>query len=157
MEQPRFLTGLAFRLVDDFLEPFLPEEDSPQFQPLQLLRVQSLGRDYGEQQELLAALHEKTGEDLFVASYSALQNKETGRLHTYCVWSEDVDSLLPETDRIFFVKAGDGGKAEMACGADWDKARAVVGYLMEAQDTYPERYLVREFPSAEQLAEMESE
>jgi hypothetical protein len=128
MEQPRFLTGLAFRLVNDFLEPFLPD-----------------------------AVHEKTGEDVFVASYSALQNKDTGRVHTYCVWSEDVDALLPETDRIFFVKQGDGDEAEMVCGAEWDKVREVVGDLMEPQETYPERYLVREFPSAEQLAEMESE
>jgi len=154
MEQPRFLTGLAFRLVDDFLEPFLPEAGHPQHQPFHLLRVQSLARDYGEQQELLAALHEKTGEDVFVASYNALQNKEDGRVHSYCVWSEDVDSLLPETDQVFFIKQGDGDKPEMVSGADWDKVREVVGDLMEPQETYPERYLVREFPTAEQLAQL---
>jgi hypothetical protein len=154
MEQPRFLTGVAFRLADDFLEPFLPEAGHPQHQPLHLLRVQSLARDYGEQQELLAALHEKTGENVFVASYSALQNKEDGRVHSYCVWSEDVDSLLPETDQVFFIKQGDGDKPEMVSGADWDKVREVVGDLMEPQETYPERYLVREFPTAEQLAQL---
>jgi hypothetical protein len=92
-----------------------------------------------------------------VASYSALQNKDDGRVHSYCVWSEDVDSLLPETDQVFFVKQGDGDKPEMVSGADWDKVREVVGDLMEPQETYPERYLVREFPTAEQLAQMESE
>src|SRR5260370_94844 len=140
MEQPRFLTGVAFRLVDDFLEPYLPDEDQARCQAPQLRRVQSLARDYAEQQELLNALHEKTGEDVFVASYSALASKETGRVHTYCVWSEEVDALLPQTDRVFFVRKGEGEKVDLVCSVGWDKLQAVVGDLLAPQSIYPQRY-----------------
>ena len=40
--------------------------------------MQSAGQDYSEQKELLDRLHEKTGEDVFVASYSVMQHKDTG-------------------------------------------------------------------------------
>jgi hypothetical protein len=154
MDQPRFLIGVAFRLADDFLEPYLPAANHAQFQALHLSRVRSLSRDYDEQQQLLNALHEKTGEDVFVASYSALQNRETGRLHSYCVWSEDVDSLLPQTDRVYFVRQTASEKAEMICGADWEKVCEVVGGLMTPRSVYPERYFVKEFPTKEQLEEL---
>ncbi len=157
VEQPRFLTGCAFSLIEDYLDAYLPPVGHPQFDALHLLRVQSLGRDYGEQQELLNALHEKIGEDVFVASFSALQNKETSRLHTYCVWSDGVDSLLPETDRVFFVRQVEDDKGEMVCGADWDRVQEVVGELLMPQGLYPERYRVDEFPTPEQLAKLVSE
>jgi hypothetical protein len=157
MEQPRFLTGIAFHLVDDFLVSYLPEEDHPQFAALQMLRVQSLARDYAEQQELLNSLHEKSGEDVFVASFSALASKETGRVQTYCVWSEDVDSLLPQTDRVFFVRKGEGERVDLVGSAEWDKLQDVVGDLLAPQGIYPERYRVAAFPTATQLAQMRSD
>src|SRR5262249_44549333 len=92
-----------------------------------------------------------TGKDIFVASFSARQGKETGAVRSYCVWSKGVVSFLPRTDDIFFFRPKDGGGGLVAT-APWDQARAVLGDLMKEVGLYPERFLVEQFPSDEQLA-----
>ena len=57
-----------------------------------------------EQKEVLEEIYEETGEDIFVASYSAVQDSKSGIVRTYCVWSEGVEALLPRTDEVFFVR-----------------------------------------------------
>jgi hypothetical protein len=88
---------------------------------------------------------------VYVASFSALQNKETGRVTSYSVWSEGVDCLLPQTDAVMFFRptAPDDGK--IVAGGAWEHVRQIVGDLMEPLGTYPERYRVRGFPSPAQI------
>jgi hypothetical protein len=151
-EQPRSVSGMAFRLTGGGeWVPYLPGRGHPQYRRFKLLQVKTIGGDYAEQAEALKALHQKTGKDIFVASFSARQGKETGEVRSYCVWSEGVVSFLPRTDDIFFFRPKDG-EGDIVATAPWDRARAVLGDLMKPVGLYPERYLVEEFPSDEQLA-----
>ncbi len=116
------------------------------------LRYQSITRDYEEQQTLLDQLHERNDEDVFVASYTATQNEET--VSSYCVWSKDVLTLLPEADVVHFFDDSKSGDDKIVAIASWSRLREVVGGLMQRQDICPPRYLVDEFPNSEQLAEL---
>ena len=150
-DKPRPISTIALRLEGDEWTPWLPAEDTPHFADLRELRLRTIGAEYNDQKELLDAMHDQAGEDVYVASFSALQNKETGRVTSYSVWSEGVHALLPQTDAVMFFRptAPDNGK--IVAGATWEHVRQVVGDLMEPLGLYPERYRVREFPSAAQL------
>ena len=82
-EQPRMVSGVALRLVRDEWVSWMPEAAHPLYDDFRGLRIQSYGHDYAEQKELLDELHEKTGEDVFVASYSVMQHKDTGHRTSY--------------------------------------------------------------------------
>ena len=109
-----------------------------------------MGRDYAEQKELLDRLHAKTNENIFVATFNVVQDPQ-GRLLSYAVWTESVESLLPQTDMVVF--GGLEGEPTMVPWAGRGKKSATCS---NRQDIYPPRYCVREFPSAEQLAAMGS-
>ena len=128
----------------------MPERDDPLYQKFKLLAIKSMGSEYSEQKELLEQLHEQTGEDLHVASYSAVEH-ETDGYQTYCVWSEGVDSLLPKTDLVFFYRGDDGEDGDIPTQVEWDQVQAQFGDLMEPQDMYPPRFRVREFPGEERF------
>ena len=151
-EQPRMVSGVALRLVGDEWVSWMPEAAHPLFDEFRALRIQSSGHEYAEQKELLDELHEKTGEDVFVASYSVMQHKETGHPISYCVWTKGSISLLPQTERIVL-----GGEGQAPVMAPWDKVVEIVGDLMTPMDMYPERCRVEGFPSAAQLAAMGNE
>ncbi len=150
-DKPRPISTIALRLEGDEWAPWLPAEDAPQFADFHELKLRTIGAEYNDQKELLDAVHEKSGEELFVASFSALQNKETGRVTSYSVWSEGVECLLPETDAVLFFRptAEDDGK--IVAGGTWEDVQQAVGDLMQPMGLYPERYRVREFPSEAQL------
>src|SRR5262249_50330402 len=129
-EQPRSTSGMAFRLTEeDEWVPFLPRRSHPEYRRFKLLQVKTLGGDYADQGDALKALHQKTGQDVFVASFSALQGKETGEIRSYCVWSEGVVSFLPRTDDIFFFRPKDG-EGDTVAKAPWDRAQVALGDLM---------------------------
>ena len=150
----RFMTAIPVRLQWDQWVPFrLPEGHSlqPRFE---YLRYQSITRDYDEQKTLLDQIHEHTGEDVFIASYTATQNEETGKVSSYCVWSKDVLTLLPEADVVHFFDESKSGDERIVAIAPWGRVCEVVGTMMRKQDMCPPRYLVDEFPSREELAEL---
>ena len=152
-EKPRPISTVALRLEGDTWESWLPSRNTPAFAKFHELRLRTIGMEYNDQKELLDQIHEQNGEDVFVASFSALQNKETGRLSSYSIWSQGISSLLPQTDDIVFLRA-DGGmdKVEVVAAASWEKVRDIAGDLMQPEGTYPERYRVLDFPSPRQLA-----
>ena len=152
-EKPRPISTIALRLEGDSWESWLPPRDSTAYAKFHELRLRTIGMEYNDQKELLDQIHEKTGEDVFVASFSALQNKQTGRISSYSVWSQGIASLLPETDDVVFLRgASDGNEdVQLAAAGSWQRVRDVAGDLMQPQGTYPERYRVLEFPSAQQL------
>ncbi len=93
MQKPRYISGIALRLDGDEWVPWLPAEDHPLYQDFHKLRTQTFGQAYGEQKELLDKLHEKTGQDIFVASFSGMGKKDTNELTSFCVWGKDVLGL----------------------------------------------------------------
>lgn len=107
--------------------------------------------DYQQQKESLNAIHEVENIDIFVASYNVYQQKD-GAEYSACVWTRDVDSLLPKTERIFFLVDKDAKDPVMAT---WETALSVVGELMEEEPgMQPQRYRVRSFPAEEQIARL---
>src|SRR5262245_57993284 len=152
-EKPRPISTIALRLENDAWESWLPPPDAPSFAKFHELRLRTIGMEYNDQKELLDQIHQHTGEDVFVASFSALQNTQTGRISSYSVWSQGISSLLPETDDVVFLRADQvADKVSVAAAGSWQRVRDVAGDLMQPQGTYPERYRVLEFPSAQQLA-----
>jgi hypothetical protein len=152
-QKPRPISTVALRLVGDQWESWLPEPARPVYGKLRELKLRTLGMEYTDQKELLDQIHRQAHKDLFVAAYSALQRKDTGQVSTYCVWTAGVTSLLPETDDIILLRPDvAAGKASIAAAGGFQRVRDVAGDLMRPQGTYPERYLVQEFPSEQQLA-----
>jgi hypothetical protein len=150
----RCISGLAFRLVGDDWEIWMPPTDHPSFRDFRELYIQSIGQNYAEQKDLLDRRHELEQTDIFVASYSAMEEEQTGRVISYCVWSEGVDSLLPETDQVFFFRPTAPKSEQLAGKADWNTVRRLLGDSMEPQGMYPERWRVRESPGAEMIREI---
>lgn len=146
LQQPRPISGIALRLEGDDWMPWLPAPEHRLFDEFRMLQIQSHGQNYAEQESLLGKLHEKTGEDIFVANYGALKDK-SGRVITYSVWGDGVDTLLPRCDVVAFMRKGN---EPLMVG--FDKVLERVGHLMEPVEIYPPRYRVREFPTEEDLA-----
>lgn len=153
LKLPRPMCGLAFRLDAGWV-PFLPPSDHPAYPLLHRLSVQTIAGYYDGQKRLLDALHQKDGVDLMVDALMVLQNKAHGDWETIAVWSQGVDTLLPRAERVAFVTTDSKGDPQPLGLADWDRVIAVMGNQMEAQELYPERWRVREFPSPEQLSEI---
>ena len=151
-QQPRTVSGVALRLDGEEWVRWMPETGHPLFHEFHALQTQSLGQDYAEQKELLDKLHEKTGEDVFVPSFSVMEHKHTGQQVNYCIWTAGAISLLPRTERVIF-----GGEGQETVMAPWEKVVEVVGHLMTPTGMYPERYRVEDFPTAAELATMGNE
>lgn len=149
----RAISGVAYRLEGDQWRPFLPDPGHPAYEPFRLLAVRSRGGDYSEQKELLDQLHKEEGEEVFVASYSGMRDKETGEVFSYCVWSDGVEALLPRTDCIVFYRGG-GDQGQVLGSVAWEEAMEGLGDLLTPLEIYPERWRVREFPSERRLEEL---
>jgi uncharacterized protein YtpQ (UPF0354 family) len=154
LDHARPITGLAFLLDNETWLPWLPDADHPLHDQFHMLQLQSIGRDYAAQKDLLDASHEKTGKNIWVASYSAVRNDKTGQFHSYCVWSQGVDTLLPKADQVYFFVPKGEKDGSVVARASWDRVQQVVGHLMESQGVYPVRYRAKEFPTAGELARM---
>jgi hypothetical protein len=152
LQKPRPVSGVALRLDGEEWVSWLPKPDHPLYDEFWLLRLHTSHNDYAEQKDLLDRLYEKTGEDTFVASFTILRDKETGQYLNFCTWKQGARSLLPRTERI--VLGADGREPILVA---WQKVMEVAGHLLKPMEMYPERYLVEEFPTAEQLAAMGNE
>jgi len=119
-----------------------------------LLNLQTTQRaeDYGSQKELLEALHEKNGEDIFVASYTVLKNNDTDKLTSLSTWTQGVLSLLPKTDLVAMVMPGIQEGDYDSKILSWQDLQGIAGELMQLVEGYPERYLVTSFPAQDKLS-----
>ena len=140
-DDPRYLTCTALCLDGDEWVSWMPPKDHPHFAKFRLLEVKSMHGRYERQKELLDTLHEREGTDLFVATYTVAQDP-TGTFVSYAVWSEGTDTLLPKTNKLFFLRDED-----LVASGDWDKVQQIVGDLMEETDLYPARYRVQGIPN----------
>ena len=149
-QQPRPISTIALRLEGDDWQPWLPESDSPLYGVFRELRLRTLAAEYSDQDELLTAAQRSQGSDAMPAAFQVVQDTATQLYSSYCVWNEGITSLLPRTDLMTLTLAG--GKSVGTF--EWSHVQQVAGTLMRLQDTYPERWLVQEFPSEQQLKEL---
>lgn len=153
-QKPRPISGAMLTLVDDEWQSWLPPLDSPAYNRLHDLQLRSIGGEYTDQKELLEQIHNASGEDLFVSSFSGVQDTKTGVTSSYCVWPRGVPTLLPETEEVYLT-GGNPAEPKLLARTSWNRMQQVVGHLLQEQDCYPPRYLVNEFPTDKQLAQLD--
>lgn len=146
-DEPRPLSPIPLRLVDGEWDNWIVPKTHKLFDRFEQLKTNFMGDLYAEQKELLEAVLDKEKKDVFVASFSGMKNKSTGNVVSYCVWPQNVDSLLPKTSLIMFANE----QGVEAIG-EWDHVAEIVGDLLTLDDSYyPVRYRVNLFPTPEQL------
>ena len=116
-----------------------------------LLNLRNTAALAESQKELLDALHARRGLGLAVASCQLMARDDLGTF-SFSVWPEGADTLLPRTEFIVFNRRDDDPDGPLL--VPWPEATSVVGPLMEPTDHAPERWRVRGFPDAAQLARL---
>lgn len=156
--EPRAHSAIAFRLEDGEWVPWLPPRSSASWGKFKLLALQTMASAYARQKEVLESLLEANGHSIFVASMRAFRGPG-GDIFTACAWTENVEALLPQTDRIDFVRLGPDGNPNsgQVWSTTFDIARRTVPDLMEPIGDLPERWRVRSFPTPAQLEKMAAE
>lgn len=146
--EPRPLCSIPHILVGDEWLPWMPPADHPHYERFKLLSLKYYYRDYAEQKKLLDKLHEKTGDDVFVSTFSAVERDS--KVRSYCVWAKNVVAWLPKTDYVALYV----NKPEQQWFVRWDRVQEVAGDLLTPLDCYPPRWLVKEWPTTEQIEVM---
>ena len=148
----RVVSAHMYKLRDGQIVRHQPA-DADVADKLKNLETTQLAEDYGSQKELLDALHEKNGEDIFVASYTVLKNNDTDKLTSLSTWTQGVISLLPRTDLVAMViPKGTEGEYDSKI-LSWQDLCTIAADLMQVVEGYPVRYLVRAFPAAQAIAD----
>jgi hypothetical protein len=143
---PRAIHPFAVRLSFGSWTPFLPPVDHPSHHKYKLMSLTSIGQDYQSQKDRLVSLYETLRQETFVAEYFVLEGVPPGCFLSCCRWRKGLDTVLPRTDMVLFCD-----EERTVYSAAWEDVVEVVGDLMEVVYTYPERYRVRTFPTADQL------
>jgi uncharacterized protein YtpQ (UPF0354 family) len=154
IQHERYISGMALRLAGDEWEPWLPALSHPLYAKFAQLRMQTVERDYESQKELLEAESQRHARDLYIASFSVVQNESTGELISYSVWAKGVPTLLPRTDVLALSAPNDQGSFSRVASASWDTVYQVAGHLIAPQEGFPARFLVDNFPSDDELREI---
>jgi hypothetical protein len=150
-ELPWPLSGAVFRIVDGRIEVFAAPERETRLRSLVNLSLLSV---YKTQQASLRTHCEAIQEDVFIATFGLLSPKDhTEQFQSWCSWTEGVESLLPKTDLIAFVRNPTHSRKTLL--VSWSDANAVVAPKMRETSEVPSRIQVDEFPNAEEWAELE--
>ena len=137
-------------LVDGKWVLYIPEDAEVKAQWLATRRRRNY-LDYDQQKKLIDQIHDQTGEDYFVASFTVFERPDK-KEWSACVWTNGVDSSLPKADAIGFVV--DAENRDMFV-VPWERATEIVGGLMQEEaDLVPVRYRVRGFPAPDQVKQL---
>jgi hypothetical protein len=151
-DHPRRISAVPLAWKDDAWSPFTAGGPGPGARALAELGFAGRGQAYTDQKQHLEELHGLTGKDVFVASCSGVQVKDSDTAQSYCVWACDVETLLPRTDLIALI---DGRLAEGSQHLGlfrWEDVERIAGGLFRPVGMTPERWLTSGFPAAEDLA-----
>lgn len=156
--EPRPHTAHAFRWEGEGWRPWLPVRMHRAWQKLKVLQLQSFASAYARQKEVLEALLQANGHSLHVGTLRAFRTAG-GDIFTSTAWTEGVDALLPQTDRIDFIRTNPDGSTTGAktWSTTFEVARKLVPHLMEATGDTPERWRVTGFPVDAELDAMASQ
>ena len=153
-EEPRPISALpVVRRGGEWVDFDLPKGHL--LEPLlRKARVLELGQIYREQAALIEKLHERNGADVYVAKYNATRNEKQDQYDSYSVWSKDVVTLLPHSERVVFFDNEQPEKQKVVADVDWAIVTLHCATLMKDAGYTPTRYLVESFPTAAQLQAM---
>jgi uncharacterized protein YtpQ (UPF0354 family) len=146
-EEGRQLSALMYHYVNGRAVEYQPR-DAEVAAKLAELRRKTLAEDYAGQKDMLEKAHEKSGTDVFVASYQIISSRDTGREASFTVWTEDVDTLLPEADLVALVSTAEleDGRSGPPKLVAWHDLQATTGAFEQLPDRYPARYKPANFP-----------
>jgi hypothetical protein len=155
--RPGCFVGHGLRLEEEAWMPWMSARSHYLYAGYQALALGAAWRRYEAQN---AALIEGRYDshppgECFVSSLMPIRDPATSAPQSATVWSKGVRCLLPRADVIGFVEPQLSDNKALIYGlVPWETAAAVMGDMLEPQGLYPERYLVKSFPSGEQMAEM---
>lgn len=150
-ELPWPLSVTVFRILDNRIEVFTAPEHQVKLNSLSNLSLQFT---YKAQQDALRAHCEAIDEDVFIATFGLLSPKDDPeQIQSWCSWTEGVESLLPKTDLIAFVRNPSHSRKTLL--VSWADAATVVAAKMRETSEAPTRIQVDEFPTSEEWAELE--
>ncbi|MBV8660425.1 MAG: DUF1444 family protein [Burkholderiales bacterium] len=141
LDEPRSLSPLLLRYVGNRWAPYAPPLLAAR---LHLYWVKDQARTYEDQQKLLRQRLERQNQDIFVASYMAMQRPD-GSVLSMCSWTENVHSLLPKTEFVNLVRLDTKEVVQLP----WDELMAACGEMFRKTEYMPERYEVSGFPPDE--------
>jgi hypothetical protein len=67
---------------------WLPPADHPAGRRFREIQLRWIGPEYAEQKQLLDAIHARTGDEMLVASFSAVSRNANRSVVNYCVWGD---------------------------------------------------------------------
>lgn len=146
-ENPRPLIATPLIYLDGQWQDWEFPSDHPSYEEYRRCLLGWKQFEYDNQKKLLDEINEVHLVEEFVANFTVVSRDD--RHVSYCVWSKDIKSSLPQTDLIAFM---DGDGQEVAAFGDWNRVLEVCSDLMIEQDVYPPRFRVDEFPSDEMLS-----
>lgn len=146
LAQTRPLPPLMLRWSGAAWERFVPESLAAK---LHRLRLYELTADYQDQQAILNDVHEKNGEDVFVAEHKIVQRAD-GEQSSICIWSEGVHSLLPDTDFIALFRPS----TKQTAFVPRSEFRQQFTHIANPTEHLPVRYEVNAFPDEETFVEL---
>src|SRR5262249_34088950 len=95
LKHPRPMACIPLVLSEKTWYEWQVRADHPEQKRFQRLRAIAMNDIYNSHKELLDALHAEEEKDIFVASYMAMENKDTGEIMSCATWSDGVHTLLP--------------------------------------------------------------
>jgi hypothetical protein len=116
-------------------------------------RVYEMAGVYNDQQSALQEWCERQGDDVFVAQFNGVEEQQTKIVRSYCVWSKDVVTFLPETDEVMLYE-DEKPEDDRVTRVDWDVMWAHCEGLLQPTEHVPARWRVEAFPDPETLRRM---
>lgn len=146
-EEPRPMVPVPLRRDGDDWVDWLPPKGHPSEPAFREMALRFEQEIYAEQKQLLDAIHEQDGADVFVDTYT-LVKKDDGRFFSYSMWGNGYKTLMSRGEWVIFVR----GEGDICAMAPWAKVEEIAGHLLKPTDYYPPRFEVEEFPTDEDLA-----
>ncbi len=130
---------------DDQVIPLALPDGHPLRHPVTLGHVRLALAEYDVQQKML---QEELGDDVFVATYTAVRTDD-GTILTYSTWTDGVPTWLPKTDDIALV----GGSQEdpTVMRVPWD---ALAKFVEQVPGVNPPRFKTKDWPGVEDFEEL---
>jgi hypothetical protein len=141
--------------VDDrgAVVPYAPPAGSPLAQTVHRAEVMLAATEYGGQKQALDAAHERDGVDIFVGSLIVAE-RPGAPLFSVAVWSQGVDTLLPQADVVGFQPTEPDPGATLTVPFDIVAAEAV---LLPEPGYAPPRYRVTDWPAEPVMARLRAQ
>jgi uncharacterized protein YtpQ (UPF0354 family) len=149
--EPRHVSLMMLSHNGTDWQEFIPPP--PDNRTLQESQMKLEATDYAAQKEVMDRFLERTGRDIFVASYILMQ-AESGELWSYVTWMATCHAWIPRAQKLFIGELDDQEKLVRSLQVPWEAAWPIIGHHLKPMPYLPLRYEVNSFPSDEEWAQL---